>query len=421
MSPYTQDPTGRHPATPLAVVRPGSTGEVVEALRVCRELGVAVVPQGGNTGLVGGTQAGSTQVLLNVRRLRDLGAVRDGRVVAGAGVTLHELQEHVRPHGLRLGMEIASAASATLGGMVATNAGGVRVPRFGHMRRQVTGVQVVLADGTVITDLGQPEKNNVGYDVSALMCGSEGTLGVITQVEVRLHAVAVEPVVALLGLTDAAAACRAARQLQRDVEGFEAGELLLRDGLELVLRATGGREPMASPYPAYLLVEVTGAGAAERLDAALHDVEISDAVVSTDAAGRRDLWALRERLPEAIAREGVAHKLDVAVQPDRLPLLVESLLPLASEFGLVVVFGHVTDGSVHVNVVGPDADDERPTREVFERVLALDGSISAEHGIGRAKRHWMERARPAEQLAVQRSLKHALDPTGLLNPGALLP
>jgi FAD/FMN-containing dehydrogenase len=421
MLPYTQDPTGRHPATPSAVVRPGSTDEVAAVLRTCRELGLDVVPQGGNTGLVGGTQASAGQVLLSLRRLRSIGPVRDARVVAGAGVTLQELQDHVRPHGLRLGIEIASAASATLGGMVATNAGGLRVPRFGHMRRQVTGIQVVLADGSVVTDLEQPEKNNVGYDVPALMCGSEGTLGVITQVELQLHPLAVEPVVALLAFESAADACRAARRLQRDLEGFEAGELLLREGLELVLATSGAREPMGSQYPAYLLVEVTGPRAAERLDTALHDVAVSDAVVCTDATGRRDLWALRERLPEAISRQGVAHKLDVAVRPDRLPELVDSLLPLRELFGMVLVFGHVTDGSVHVNVVGPAADDERPTTEVFERVLALGGSISAEHGIGRAKRDWLPRARTAEQLALQRSVKQALDPQGLLNPGALLP
>jgi FAD/FMN-containing dehydrogenase len=421
MLPFTQDPTGRHPASPLAVVRPGTTAEVAEVLRTCSARSVEVVPQGGNTGLVGGTQAAADQVLLSLRRLRDLEPVRDARVVAGAGTTLQELQDHVRQGGLRLGMEIGSGASATLGGMVATNAGGLRVPRFGHMRRQVSGVEVVLADGSVLTDLGRPEKDNVGYDVPALMCGSEGTLGVITRVELQLHPLPLEPVVALLAFESATDACRAARRLQHDLDGFEAGELLLHDGLELVLAASGARPPMGSPYPAYLLVEVTGARSAERLDAALHEVAVSDAVVCTDAAGRRELWALRERLPEAIGRLGVTHKLDVAVRPELLPSLVESLLPLRDSLGQVLVFGHVADGSVHVNVVGPAADDERPTREVFERVLALGGSISAEHGIGRAKRSWLTRALSPEQLALQRSLKQALDPAGLLNPGALLP
>ena len=303
--PYGTDWTRRWTSTPAAVVRPADTAEVVVTLRACAEHGVGVVTQGGNTGLVGGSvprvEGDRPAVVLSTRRLTRLDPVDAAtrQVVAGAGVTLGALQRHAEHAGLRYGVDLAARDSATLGGTVATNAGGLRVVAFGDTRRQVVGVEAVLADGSVVSRLDGLAKDNSGYDLSQLLVGSEGTLGVVTAVRLRLLPPApTSPQVALLGLPDVAAALP-----WLGLPGLTAAEVLLDRGLALVERVTGLPHPLAGRHPAYLLLEVEGA--------------LPEALADEDTAVGPDLWAYRERHTESIATRGQVHKLDVAVPTRR--------------------------------------------------------------------------------------------------------
>ncbi len=414
--PYGTDWTRRWASLPMAVVRPGSTAEVSAAVQVCADRGIAVVPQGGNTGLVGGSvpHADRRAVVLSTRRLTDRGQVERAtrQVVVGAGVTVGEVQRHARSAGLRYGVDLAARDSATVGGTVATNAGGVHVLAFGDSRRQVVGLQAVLADGSVVSRLGGLAKDNSGYDLSQLMVGSEGTLGIVTAVRLRLLPKAVAPSrVTLVGLPSVAAALP-----WLDVPGLTAAELLLEGGLALVERVAGLRHPLAGRHPVYLLLEVEG--------------DLPDRLAELDSAVSRDLWAYRERHTEAIGTRGVVHKLDVAVPVAAVPDLVARLdrawagaVSEPSGAREAYVFGHLGDGNVHVNVVDVEAFGGAHEVEstVYHLVAELGGTVAAEHGVGVAKRGWVHLSRTADELAVQRSVKAALDPRDLLNPGVLLP
>jgi FAD/FMN-containing dehydrogenase len=434
-APFEMDWTRRFGGPASVVVRPGSTTEVAAVVSAvaaaCAGHGVGLVVQGGNTGLVGGSVPGaapsSSVVVLSTRRLNRLGAVDRvaAQVTAEAGVTLAQLREAAGRAGLVFPIDFAARDSATVGGMVATNAGGVHVVRYGSMRAQVVGVEAVLADGRVVSRLSGLIKDNTGYDLSQLLVGSEGTLGVVTAARLRLVPALPETVVALIGLGGTNEALELVEVLRRRVEGLQAAELFFADGLSLVRAHTGLPAPLAQPFPAYLLVECGGAGDAnEALFEVLVEQDVPDAAtaVATDAAGRARLWDYRERHTEAVSALGVPHKLDVAVPPGRLAeferavrLVVAETVPGCT----VVVFGHVGDGNLHVNVVGPPADDERVDEAVLRLVAALDGSISAEHGIGRAKARWLALSRTDAELAAMRAIKAALDPEGLLNPGVI--
>jgi len=428
---YETDWTGRYSGTAPCVVRPGSTDEVVAVMQACARAHVAVVPQGGNTGLVGGGVPRAGEVVLSTRRLATVHAVDvdHGEVVAGAGATLGAIRDVARASGWDVGVDLASRDSATVGGMVATNAGGEHVLRYGPMRRQLLGVEAVLADGRVVGKVPALRKDNTGYDWAGVLTGSEGTLGVVTRVHLALVPALGERVVALVGLDDLAAVLRVAGVLQRELASLLALEVFFADGLDLVCRHGGLAHPFPDDWPAYLLVESAGrsgsdggAGEMAALLAECHDARAT--AVATDEAGRSRLWAYRDRHAEAINAEGVPHKLDVTLPYARLvdfATRVRAVIEARAPSARVVLFGHVGDGNLHVNILGLAPDDETVDHEVLRLVAAMGGSISAEHGIGVAKRSDLSLSRSAADIGAMWALKRALDPLGILNPGVLLP
>ena len=429
-APFETDWTRRFGGSALVVVRPGSTDEVAEVVRRCADASVPIVSQGGNTGLVGGgvPGGGSVQpVLLTTTRLSwiDPPDPVASQVTAGAGATLARLQSAAREVGLSFPVDLAARDSATVGGLVATNAGGLHVLRYGSTRAQVLGLEVVLADGSVVSRLGGLVKDNTGYDLSQLMVGSEGTLGIVTAARLRLVPEQPERVVALLGLDGVSEALGALEVLRRHAEGLQAAELFFEDGLDLVCAYSGVAPPLRRRAAVYLLVECAAVrDVTDSLVEALMSLGLDDSAtaVADDPAGMERLWSYRERHTEAISTLGVPHKLDVTLPLRRLDQFVDAVdetVEKAAPGARLVLFGHVGDGNLHVNVVGPDPEDESVDAAVLELVALLGGSISAEHGVGRAKARWLHLSRSPAELAAMGAVKAALDPNGLLNPGVL--
>ena len=385
-------------------------------------------PQGGNTGLVGGSVPRGGEVVMSLLRLNEIEEVDRvaGEVTVGAGATLALVQAAARAAGWEVGVDLGARDSATIGGMVATNAGGVNVVRHGPMRSQLLGFEAVRVDGTILRRLPGMPKDNTGYDLGGLLAGSEGTLAVITRVRLRLVSPMRHRAVCVIGLADASAAVAAASELRRTLGSVVALELFTDAGLELITRHTGAAAPFAARTPVYLLVEVASndADPTDALLAALEAIGVADgsAAVATDPAGRHRLWQLRERHTEVINAEGVPHKLDVSVPSARYAELVErapQAVAAVAPGARTIVYGHVGDGNLHVNVLGPEPEDQRTDDAVLELVLELGGSVSAEHGIGVAKVGWLVRDRGEETVAAMRAIKAAWDPAGVLNPGVL--
>jgi FAD/FMN-containing dehydrogenase len=428
---YETDWTRRWRGEALAVVRPATTDEVIAVLLACAAAGAAVIPQGGNTGLVGGSVprgvADGPQVVLSTLRLRELEPVDTlaGEVTVGAGVTLAALQAHLRSSGFAFGVDLGARDSASIGGMIATNAGGIHVLRHGPMRAQLLGLEAVLADGSVLRRLPGMVKDNTGYHLPSLLAGSEGTLALITRAHLRLVPVRPRRAVALLALAQLADAVSIAGDLRRSLPELAAAELFFDDGMELVLRHASAERPFPDRHPAYLLLEADGeADPTDRLADAIADAPgVDDAVIASDEAGRARLWNLRERHTEAISGEGVAHKLDVALPLARLaefigqvPGLVEATRPGSATY----LYGHVCDGNMHVGIIGPAPDDEAVDDAVLRLTIEMGGTVSAEHGIGTAKVAWLEADRGVADVAAMRAIKRGLDPGWMLNPGVLL-
>jgi FAD/FMN-containing dehydrogenase len=428
---YETDWTRRWHGVAAAVVRPASTDQVQHVLAACREAGAAVVAQGGNTGLVGGSvpraRSERRQVVLSLTRMRDLEPVdvAAGEVTVAAGVTLATLRAHVRAAGYGFGVDLGARDSATIGGMIATNAGGIQVLRHGPMRAQLVGIEAVLADGSVVKRLPGMVKDNTGYHLPSLLAGSEGTLAVITRARLRLVQRFARRAVALVAVDAADQAVVLTGDMRRSLPNLVAAELFFDEGMALVLRHAGGERPFREAHPAYLLVEMEGVtDPTDDLAAAIEATgELArDVVLASDEAGRQRLWRLRERHTESVNAEGIPHKLDVAVPVSRLASYAtqvkEAILEVAPDAS-VYLYGHVGDGNLHVNVVGPPPEDETVDGVILELAIAMGGTVSAEHGIGVAKVGWLERDRGAADVAAMRAIKIALDPYGTLNPGVL--
>lgn len=423
--PYERDWTGRFGGDAHMVVRPRSTTEVALVLSTCRAAGVAVVPQGGNTGLVGGGVPRGGEVLLSLRRLQNLGPVdvARGLVQVGAGVTLGALQHHARKAGFDAGLDVGARDSATIGGLVACDAGGARALRYGTARRRVAGLEAVLADGSVIRRLAGLAKDNAGYDLPSLLVGSEGTLAVITEVVWRLETPLRRAVAALVPLAEARDAGKLVGALRTAAPSLDACELLTDAALKLALAHQRRTSPVADA-PLYALVEL--ASDHEPLDelaSAFELAGIDAAAIADDTASRQQLWDLREGITDAIAAEGVPHKIDVGVPLGALPEFlarVERAVHDVAADARTVVFGHLGDGNLHVNVLGLSAGDHRVEEAVLALVLSCGGTISSEHGIGVAKAAFLLAARGEADVNAMRALKQALDPSQTLNPGAVL-
>jgi FAD/FMN-containing dehydrogenase len=319
---------------------------------------------------------------------------------------------------MRFAVDLAARDSATVGGMVATNAGGIHAFRNGPMRHQLVGVEAVLADGRVIRRLPGLRKDNTGYDLPGLLAGSEGTLAIVTTVRVRLLPARREHLVALAGLPDTESAQQLLLTLLATAPNLEAAELFHEPGLRLVCEHARLAHPLGdTEHGAYLLVECA---TEDELATAFGTIDDADTAIGDD------LWAYRERHTEAINAAGPhpPHKLDITVPLQRLADFERAVLARVAELDPhadVYLFGHLGDGNVHVNLVGPVPDDDTLDDAVLQLVVDHEGSISAEHGIGRAKRRWLTHVRDATDVDAMRAIKHALDPTGVLNPGVLLP
>jgi FAD/FMN-containing dehydrogenase len=423
---YCVDWTGRFRGPAACVVRPADVDQVAAVLAVCRSFGAAVVPQGGNTGLVGGSVPRGGEVVLSLVRLDGVGSVDPAtlQVSVGAGVTLAGLVAHAARAGLDAGLDIGARDSATIGGIVATNAGGARALRYGTARARVAGLEAVLADGGRVARMGGLLKDNAGYDLPALLVGSEGTLGVITAVRWRLVPSLPARVATLVPLESPGAAASLLGVLRAQVPSLEAAEFFLDDGLSLVLDYLAVSAPVASRAPVYVLVECAArSDPTDELAAGLELAGIDDAVVADDTMSRERLWRFREAHTEAINAAGVPHKIDVGVPLDRLGAFLERVPDVVAGVApgaRTILFGHLADGNVHVNVLGPPPDDESVEEAVLRLVASCGGTISAEHGIGRAKARWLSLVRTPGEIAAMTAVKGAFDPAGALNPGVVL-
>lgn len=421
---FAVDWTGRFKGETPAVVRPATTEQVAAVLKLCADAGVPVVPQGGNTGLVGGGVPLHGEVVLSTTRLnRREGVDREAaQVTAGAGVTLQQVAE-AGPD-LDLGIQIASRGSATVGGAIATNAGGVRVLRYGPMRAQLRGIEAVLSDGTVVSHLAGLVKDNTGYDYPSLLAGSEGTLAVVTRARLRLVPRVRDAVTVVAGLAGLGEVHALARQAVQAVPGLISAEFFTQAGLGILAEHAGLTPPLPAEHPAYLLLEAGGRNALDDLAALIaeHGIGVRDAAVGEDAADRRRLWSYRERQPEAAGFLGIPIKLDVSVPAAnwvRLATESAKLITATDPGARVVTFGHVADGNVHVNIVPEAPADGRHEDALLTFVADLGGSISAEHGIGALKAKWLRLARTEGEQALFRRIRAALDPPGILNPHVL--
>jgi FAD/FMN-containing dehydrogenase len=429
----------------LAVVRPGSTAEVAAVLRLCHEARVAVVPQGGNTGLVGGgvPDESGQQILLSLTRLQAVRAIDRANLTmtVEAGCVLQVAQEAAAAADLLLPLSLASEGSCTIGGNLATNAGGTQVLRFGNARELCLGLEVVTPRGEIWDGLGGLRKDNTGYDLRHLYIGSEGTLGVITAAVMRLYprpAARMTALAACASLEDCVALLQLAQaRADAALTGFEAMNTF---SLALVRRHFPQLAQPLAPSPWTVLLELSDAQDEAHartvfeglLEAALEGGLISDAAVATSVAQSRTMWQLRESIPLAQALEGLNIKHDISVPVSRIPAFVrqaDAALARAFAGARLVNFGHLGDGNLHYNVQAPEGctavdflreHEHAVNAIVFDAVAAHGGSFSAEHGIGALKRDELAQRKSPVALDLMRAIKAALDPAGLMNPGRLL-
>lgn len=421
---YEVDWLGVRYGSALAVVRPGSVTEVTGVVGVCAAAGVPMVVQGGNTGLVGGSVPLDGAVVVSTRRLGRLDPVDEVamQVTVGAGVTIGAVRDHARAVGLDIPVDWGARATATVGGAVNTDAGGSRVIRFGTMRAQVLGVEAVLADGSVVDDLHGLPKRTAGPHLASLLVGSEGTLAVVTAARLRL--------VPWYRATAAAwVPCRSVDDALhllgrvRSVPSLDAVEVLFADAVEVACAHLGVAPPIdPRSAPVFLLVDC--AAHVDPADDLLEALAGRDGVMAVGPA-REALYAIRDHITVALSTLGTPLKLDVAVPLSRLAELVERIVHIrdgADATARLVVFGHLAEGNLHVNVLGLEPAARDLVRSaVLETTIALGGTVSAEHGIGRLKVEWMERQHGRTHIDVLRTMKNSLDPQGLLNPGVLVP
>ncbi|MGY2047583.1 FAD-binding oxidoreductase [Methylobacterium sp. JK268] len=431
---YAVDWRRLFPGRPACVVRPSSTAEVADAVRICREAGAAIVPQGGNTGLAGGAapDGSGREVVLSLGRMAAIRAVDPVgmTLTAEAGCVLKTAQDAAAAVNRVLPISFAAEGSATLGGVIATNAGGLNVVRHGMTRANVLGLEVVLADGSVVEGLRALRKDNAGYDWKQLFVGSEGTLGIVTAAVLRLAPRPRHVATALLAVPDPEAALRLFTLAQDELgDAIQAFELISGLSLDLVARHGGPRNPLGES-PWYVLVEAASSLPALRevaeavLATALEREDARDGVLAESGSQAAGLWALREGITEAEAKEGRGVKHDVSVPIAAIPAFLEAAgRALAAHLpgARANAFGHMGDGNIHYNVLAAgDQTGEAVNAVVHAVVESFGGSISAEHGIGQYRVAELTRHRRPEEITLARRLKAALDPEGLLNPGKVL-
>lgn len=436
---FRHDWSDQDPVEPLALLRPRSTAEVSATLATCRRLGVAVVPQGGLTGLAGGAQPVAGAAVLSLERMSRVEAIDEvgSTMTVEAGTPLAVVQAAAEAVGLQYPVDLGARGSCTIGGNLATNAGGVRVIRYGMTRENVLGAEFVLADGTVVDVLNTMLKNNAGFDLKQLLIGAEGTLGVVTRAVLRLQPKPSSVATALCALSGFRATTVLLSALRRRL----GPALTVFEGMWpsyhdfMADRLAVARKPFARTHGAYALVEASGFGGEDvgaRLEGALADLvddgTVEDVVVAASERDARDLWAVREGVSEYGRILGRIIGYDLGVPIPAMGDLVEALhAAVEAQFpdARTLCYGHVGDGNLHVVVNVPSAGRHQPHDAMDAIVYPLagrfGGTISAEHGIGTLKKPWLHLARSAEAIEVMRRIKRALDPDGILNPGKLIP
>jgi FAD/FMN-containing dehydrogenase len=445
MQPWLTDWRGKYHGAAPAMLCPANAQEVADIVRLCAEARTALVPQGGNSGMVGGAtpDASGHQLLLSLRRMnriRELD-VAGRSVVAEGGVILQNLHAAAEEQGLRFPLTLGGKGSATIGGLISTNAGGTQVLRHGTMRALVDGVEAVLPDGSIVSALAALKKDNRGYDIRHLLCGAEGTLGIVTAARLRLVPAIVHRVTAWAGLAALDSALPLLRQLEADfgaeLEGFE---IIPQSCVGAVLaHIPATRAPLPAHQGWHVLLELAGqdAGAADRLIAAASDAAgaglITDMALAKSESEADAWWRIRDAISEAERAQGPALQHDVSVPVDAMPgFVADNPARISQAFpgARTVSFGHLGDGNVHHHVQPPrDADGAAwiaangaaVSALVYAHVAELGGSLSAEHGIGQAKRDLLVQFSDPARIAMLRGVKAGLDPLGIMNPGKLVP
>jgi FAD/FMN-containing dehydrogenase len=443
MEGFLREPRDRFHGKALCVVQPGSTREIAEVLKLCQKTATPVVPQGGNTGLVGGQVplGPGNQIVLSLGRMTALREIdlSSNTMTVEAGMILSRVQEEAARGGRLFPLSLAAEGSCTIGGNLATNAGGTNVVAYGNARDLVLGLEAVLADGQVLSDLSKLRKNNTGYDLKNLFIGSEGTLGIITAAVLKLYPKPRAIETAFIGLASPRAAL-ALLDLACDMAGGEITtfELIPRIGLDFVLAHFDAREVLSSKHLWYVLLELSSQsrqGLAARLLALLEAASekhiVEDAAVAASLDQRKNFWKLRELLPDAQRHEGGSIKHDVSVPIADIPAFLEEAaraVMAAIPGARLVAFGHLGDGNIHCNVSQPIGVDTQAFLARWDEVNAIvhglvierKGSISAEHGIGQLKRDLLPKVKDKVAMEVMRAIKQTLDPKNILNPGKVL-
>ncbi|OCC24156.1 hypothetical protein MB02_07750 [Croceicoccus estronivorus] len=436
---YHSDLRGQPLPRPAFVVRPGSTGEVAAVLKAAARFHTPVTTQGGRTGVVGGADAGADAIVLSLERMNRILEIDPASMTmtVEAGCVLQAAHEAAEAEGMILPLDLGARGTATVGGNISTNAGGVRVLRWGMMRDMVLGVEAVLADGTVLPGLRKTIKDNAGYDWKHLLIGSEGTLGVVTKAVLRLRPAPRSTSTALLSLAHFDDAVRLLRRLEGDMGGtLSTFELMWDDFYELITTANADKRPAPLPVGSslYALVEVLGADPdndpvrfEQVLASVIADGLATDAVIAQSGADRERLWAVREDLNEAFANLWPLFAFDVSVAvSDMAAFVADAKASVLSRFpdARLITYGHIGDGNLHLMVGTGHADHDTHHAvdvAVFEAVQRFGGSISAEHGIGSAKRNYIGYSRAPSELALMKAIKSAIDPDNILNPGKIFP
>jgi FAD/FMN-containing dehydrogenase len=421
---HSVDHTGRYRGRASALLRPGSAEQVAEVLRICRDAGVHVTVQGGRTSLVAGTVPEHDDVLLSTERLRALGDVDtlERRIMAGAGATLAAVQHAAAAAGLVFGVDLAARDTATVGGMASTNAGGLRTVRYGNMGEQVVGLEVALPDGSLMHRHSLVRSDNTGYDLPALFVGAEGTLGVITRLDLRLHPTPSHRVTAVCGFADLEALVDAGRMF-RDVDGIAALELIDGRAAALTDEHLGVSAPVQGGW--LLLVELAADhDQTERLADLLDDAQLCDEpAVGVDVAAQQRLWRVREALAEVLGVYGPPLKFDVSLPLAAIGGFARDAVALILAHepdALPVLFGHIGEGNLHLNVLRCPPERERQLYEpMMDLIARCGGNVSSEHGVGSRKRAYLPMSRERADIAAMRAIKAALDPTGYLNAAVL--
>ena len=432
-----------HGASPL-VLRPQSTEEVAAIVALCNEAGIGLVPQGGNTGLVGGSVPGTSgrEVVLSLsrmKRVREVDAVNYTMTVE-AGCVLADVQAAAREAGRLFPLSLAAEGSCQIGGNLSTNAGGTAVLRYGNARELVLGLEVVLPSGTVWNGLRRLRKDNTGYDLKQIFLGAEGSLGVVTAAVLKLFPMPVDTATAMVAMPDVDCApvlLAALREASGD--SISTFEYMQRVCFDILAAYTNLGDPFEQPYGHYALVELTSSradagleGVLEKaLEKAFEDGIAVDAVIAASGAQADRLWSMRESLPEAHKNLGAGIKHDISVPVSRVPEFIERATRYcedAFEGVQVIAFGHIGDGNVHFNVMQPEGGDaaaflahaDALSNGIYDITAELDGSFSAEHGIGVIKKDALERYKSPVELELMRTLKRTLDPNNIMNPGKVL-